>query len=134
MEADIREREYCGKVKVAKFMKEVSKEVLGRPWDIDTCKFAFEIMNEALIRATLNCGGVKLPGFMTIKITRRPPSRNWNVRAGMVTDKPGYNICTAKMLPSFKEQVKALQTWYVDDGKINETKIAHGINVDEGEE
>jgi len=128
MEAEIRERDnHCGKLKVAKIMREVSKEALGRSWDLDTCKFAYDIVIEALIRACLTNGGVVMPGFMTIKITRRKPSKSYNVRQGMITDKPGFNACTAKTLPQFKEKVKALQTWFVEPGTVEEFKKELGL-------
>lgn len=132
MEAEIRERDnYVCKKKVANIMKEVSREALGRPWDLDTCKFAYDIVIEALIRACLNYGGIVMPGFLTVKITRRKSSKSYNIAQGMITEKPGYNVCTAKTLPQFKERVRALQTWFVDPGKVEEFKKELGL---EGEE
>lgn len=114
VKVEVKERQYAGKVKVAKIMKEVTKEVLGRSWDNDTCKFAFDVVTEALQRACLIEGGIWLPGFIKIKIDHRPPAQALNVVENQVMERPGYNICTAKPTKDYKEKVKYLDTWFYD--------------------
>lgn len=120
VKAEVKERKYTGKPGVTEYMRQVTKEVLGKSWDKDTCSFAFDIMVEAIMRTILNEGGVTLPGFMKIEINHKPPARFFNGLKQQFDIRKGFNSIKFRFLPTYRARVKASMNWFYAPGTSEE--------------
>lgn len=66
--AEEREMVNAGKPDILRSMRDITKEVVGQSWDIDTCNFAYELVIEAIKRTLCQNGRLMIKGFCAFEL------------------------------------------------------------------
>lgn len=107
-------KEQCAEI------KEITKEVLGKAWDNETCSFAYDVVIEAIKRSLYKNGRIILDGIETIQIDWKEHSKKYNLRKndGSYFEIEPHNVLRIVPSEKLKENINKINTKFTQDGKF----------------
>lgn len=100
-------------------MKAITKETLGRSWDMDTCNFAYDLVIEAIKRTLKETGKVTIEHFIRLELRWKEARKVYQalIHDGTYTDVPAKNIVIIKPIASFRKEIAEIKTPFVEAEK-----------------
>lgn len=94
----------AGKPDICNNIKDITKELFGTSWDLNTCGYAFEIVTEAIKRSLFSNGKLTINGFCTFELVWKEEREMYDpVKSnGEYITIPEHNIIKVSAVPSFK--------------------------------
>lgn len=110
----------AGKKEFCVEIRKITKEVLGKSWDIKTADFAYDVVLEAIKRSFYDNGRIVLEGLTSMEIVWREDSKKYNAleNDGTYMDIPAHNILRIVPSPSLKKHIKHMNVKFIEDNKI----------------
>jgi nucleoid DNA-binding protein len=104
----------CGKDEMCRYFKEITGETLGKPWDLATCDFVYDLIIEGIRRAVVDNGRVVLRGLCSFEVTRFPEREIYDGIHKCKRICPEHNIVKIKPTTDFKNTVAKLDVKFVN--------------------
>lgn len=101
----------AGKPDVCRNMRDITKELLGTSWDLETCDFALELAIEAIKRTLFSNGRLSLSGFCTFELFWRNTRKMYDpVKAnGEYKVVPEHNLVRVNTTALFKKEAEKVK-------------------------
>lgn len=122
--AEEREMVNAGKPDILRSMRDITKEVVGQSWDIDTCNFAYELVIEAIKRTLCQNGRLMIKGFCAFELIWKDQKEIYDPfkHNGELNDIPEHNIVNISATYKFKKELRKLKCKYIKTENFRKPK------------
>lgn len=95
----------CYKDDTIREMKQITREILGEYWDLETCSFAYDVFVEAITRLLKSNNKVNISRLCSFEIVELPERKYYDIQTKTWKIKESHLDVKAKAMNTLKQDV-----------------------------